>query len=83
MWPWYLAWIKNRYTVVNWSLISWDFDKRIPIQESLDQMKRNLYPGAIYLFHDSEKASSRLSILLPELVTYLQKNDYTSRSIVL
>lgn len=69
------ALIKN-YAVVMWSHLSCDYDPALNINASLNAMK-NVSPGSILVFHDSEKAFANLQILLPQLLQYYQQEGYT------
>jgi hypothetical protein len=64
-----------------WSRLSRDYDINLNIQESLKAMKLLPANGAIFVFHDSEKAFKNLQIILPQLLEYYQKEGYEFLSI--
>ena len=61
-----------------WSIMSRDFDNKILASECFNKIINNIYPGAIILFHDTVQASDNLFKALPDLLEYLERNDYTS-----
>lgn len=71
------------FTTIFWSHISYDFDKTLPLETCLHNLKKAIKPGAIIVFHDSEKAFHRLQHLLPEILDYLKQENYTCNSIEL
>ncbi len=55
--------------IVMWDVLSADFDERNSPESCLEHLMLDTRPGAIVVFHDSEKAAPRM---LPVLETYLR-----------
>lgn len=60
--------LKQKYKIVLWDLLSYDFEPDLDIEESIRKMKGNVENGSILVFHDSEKAFPQLKIILPRLL---------------
>ena len=58
--------IAQRYKIVMWSIISRDYNRKISGERCLKEVLPHLKPGAIILFHDSEKAFQNMSYALPK-----------------
>ncbi len=56
--------------IIIWSISSRDYDLNYPASKSLHKLITNIYPGAIILFHDTEKASETLFYALPRLLEF-------------
>ena len=69
--------------IVMWGTMSRDFDKNKQASECLDKVIKNIYPGAIILFHDTVQASEKLFYILPRVMDYIVKNGYTAKAITL
>lgn len=67
---------KLGYHIIMWDILSGDFDVRISPEKCLKNVLRNIRPGAIIVFHDSEKASKRLRYALPEVLREGTAKDY-------
>ena len=63
--------------IVMWDVLSGDFDERLTGEQCTRYVKRYAKPGSIIVFHDSEKAFSRLRIALPELLHYFNDQRLT------
>lgn len=72
--------LKNKFELVMWSHLSRDYDAELNIGESLHAMKK-AKPGAILVFHDSQKSISNLQQLLPELLHYFNEKGYSFLSL--
>jgi peptidoglycan/xylan/chitin deacetylase (PgdA/CDA1 family) len=65
------------YTTVFWTHISFDFDHSMDNKLCLKKLKRAVKPGAIIVFHDSEKAFPQLKKILPPFLQYLKEVNYS------
>lgn len=72
----------NLHTVM-WSILSADFDVKITPQQCLENVLLNAFPGAIVLFHDSDKAHERLKFALPGTLKNLGEKGYKFEKIIL
>ena len=58
--------VAQRYKIVMWSVISRDYNRKISGERCLKGVLPHIEPGAIILFHDSEKAFPNMSYALPK-----------------
>jgi peptidoglycan/xylan/chitin deacetylase (PgdA/CDA1 family) len=69
--------LKGKYKLVMWNLLSGDYDKNLVVEKAIEKLKASVSPGSIIVFHDSEKASDNLKIMLPEMLRFCAKNGFT------
>jgi peptidoglycan-N-acetylglucosamine deacetylase len=72
---------KDGWKIVMWTILSADFDRRLSAQKCMQNVLKNIKPGAIVLFHDSEKAWPRMSYALPQVLEYCRKQGWEMRAI--
>jgi peptidoglycan/xylan/chitin deacetylase (PgdA/CDA1 family) len=65
-----------QFKTIMWSILSGDFDKRISPQQCYVNVMKHTKPGAIIVFHDSEKAYERMSYALPMVLDYFSKKGF-------
>jgi peptidoglycan/xylan/chitin deacetylase (PgdA/CDA1 family) len=63
-------------TIIMWDVLSGDFDTACSPQQCLANVLFASVPGSIIVFHDSEKAFSRLEYALPRVLQYFSKKGY-------
>lgn len=73
--------IQKQDKVIMWDILSKDYDKDLSHEEVYANVIRNLKPGSIIVFHDSEKAKKNLLVVLPRLLEYLSQQGYTLEAI--
>ena len=56
--------------IIMWDVLSGDFDESITGERCLQNVILNAKRGSIVVFHDSEKAFSRLQAALPKMLEY-------------
>ncbi|MBS1510545.1 MAG: polysaccharide deacetylase family protein [Bacteroidetes bacterium] len=61
---------------VLWSVLAGDWIATLHPEKCFQQVKQNIYPGCIVVFHDSEKANERMRYALPRLLEYASKEGY-------
>jgi peptidoglycan/xylan/chitin deacetylase (PgdA/CDA1 family) len=66
----------KKYTIVMWDVLSGDFDESISEEKCLKNVIGNTGPGSIVVFHDSEKAASRLRFVLPRVLEFFMEKGY-------
>lgn len=71
-----VKWLKQRYKVVMWDLLTADYDNARNGVQCFNTVKRNVRPGSIIVFHDSLKAEKNMVEALPLTIEYLQKNNW-------
>jgi peptidoglycan/xylan/chitin deacetylase (PgdA/CDA1 family) len=79
--PLQLRTLAREYHIIMWSYLTGDYNKGLNCPATLDEMKTNVGPGDIIVFHDSLKAEANLRILLPQALEYLSGNGYKFKSI--
>ncbi|MFI5188082.1 MAG: polysaccharide deacetylase family protein, partial [Chitinophagales bacterium] len=69
--------MKGRKTkVIMWDVLSADFDENISKDQSLEFVVLRSSPGSIIVFHDSEKAFTKLSYVLPKILYHFTEQGY-------
>jgi len=69
------------FKIIMWDVLSSDFDEKISGETSALNAIRNTEKGSIVVFHDSEKAYSRLKIALPETLNFFGDKGYSFEAI--
>jgi peptidoglycan-N-acetylglucosamine deacetylase len=64
--------------LVMWSLLSGDYDRRIPAQTLLREIKPKTAPAGIVVFHDQEKTNGHLQKVLPEYLDFLKDQKFST-----
>lgn len=64
------------FQVVMWSVLSADYNKEITKEKCAMRVLENIQPGAIVLFHDSEKAAHNMMYALELLLKYATEQGY-------
>ncbi len=70
------------YQTIFWSHLYYDFDSNLTSNERLYQLKANVKPGSIIVFHDSQKAFPQLKKELPLVLEFYQSKGYDFKPIV-
>ena len=81
--PWQLLHLKNKHKIVLWSCMSMDFSAKYTPEQCLSKTLKNICPGAIIVFHDTEKAAHNLFEILPELLKRLGRENYQIETLLL
>lgn len=68
--------LKNKYKIVMWDVLSFDFDLKISKEQVLKNVISNCEPGSIVVFHDSLKAWPKLEYALPKVLEYFSEQGY-------
>ena len=72
---------KMNFHIVMWSVLSGDFDIRLSPEDCLKNVTRATRAGSIVVFHDSEKASKRMSYALPKTIEYFMEKGFVFEKI--
>lgn len=67
--------------VIMWSVLSADFDTAVTPEQCLKNVSLNARPGSIIVFHDSEKAYSRMKYTLPRILKFYTEKGYSFEKI--
>ena len=68
--------LQKGYKIVMWDVLSADFDQTITPEKCFDNVLKNVKPGSIIIFHDSEKAWQNLQYALPKVLQFLKENNF-------
>jgi peptidoglycan/xylan/chitin deacetylase (PgdA/CDA1 family) len=69
------------YQTVMWSILSGDYDSRLSARQCARRVKEGIMPGAIILFHDSEKAEKNMFFGLESLLEFGTENGFSFKSL--
>lgn len=69
-------WVKKRYRVVMWDLVTRDYSKWMTGEDVLNNVKRYARNGSIITFHDSLKSIDKLHYALPKALEWLKEEGY-------
>ena len=66
----------NKYKIVMWTILAGDYDPSKTPEECFNNVRKNLEPGAIVVFHDSLKAEKNMKPALEKSLKFLVKNGW-------
>jgi peptidoglycan/xylan/chitin deacetylase (PgdA/CDA1 family) len=64
------------YKIVLWSVLSYDFDQRLPVHKVLKKSIKHTKPGSIIVFHDNIKSLNTLKEVLPAYLNHFRQMNY-------
>jgi len=67
---------KLGFKTIMWNVLSGDFDESISPEQCCSNVIDNAASGAVVVFHDSKKASERLSYSLPLVLKHFTEKGY-------
>jgi hypothetical protein len=73
--------VMQQYDIIMWDVLSIDYNSGLSGQRVLQNVTRNVKPGSIIVFHDSDKAADNLYYALPRTLEFLQNEGYSMLSI--
>lgn len=73
--------LKNKFRIIMWDLISCDYDRRIKPEKVLKNVTDFVRPGSIITFHDSIKAKNNLMKALPFSIKWMKEQGYRFEAI--
>lgn len=68
--------LMEKYEIVMWDVLTKDYLSNLNLEHAFATLKKQIKPGSIIVFHDSEKAYSQMIKLLPRLLSFLSDNQY-------
>jgi peptidoglycan/xylan/chitin deacetylase (PgdA/CDA1 family) len=68
--------LKKEYTIVMWSVLTYDFSKTISAGQCLQIALKHTRPGSIVVFHDSEKALRNMQFALPRFLEHFKNKGF-------
>lgn len=66
----------EKYKIIMWSWLSYDYDSNISVDEILERADKSIVSGDILVLHDNVKVTDRLKVLLPNLIELLLKKGF-------
>lgn len=69
--------LKKNFTIVAWTVIAYDWDKKLSPKRCFDKVVQNTGDGSIVAFHDSEKAEANMFDVLPRVLQYFSDKGFT------
>ncbi len=73
--------IDKGYQIVMWNVLTADFDTSISPEKCLQNAIKNIRPGSIVIFHDSEKAFPNLKYALPKTLGFIQSKGWKCKAL--
>ncbi|MBQ2068388.1 MAG: polysaccharide deacetylase family protein [Paludibacteraceae bacterium] len=67
---------RKGYRLIYWDILTRDYESTRTPEAMLAQIKRNVRPGSIINFHDSIKSNERMLTVLPQVIEFLQAENY-------
>lgn len=71
--------VKREFQVVLWTVISYDFDKKLTPEQCFQYVVRHAKSGDIVVFHDNEKAFERTCVALDKVLEYFHRRGFCFR----
>ena len=69
-------WLKHKYKVVMWDVVTRDYSKLLTADDVVNNIKTYTRNGSIITFHDSLKSIDKLQTALPESLEWLISKGY-------
>ena len=69
-------WIKRKYKIIMWDLVTRDYSKWLTAEDVVSNVKRYTRNGSIITFHDSLKSIDKLKTALPRSIEWLKEQGY-------
>lgn len=69
--------LKTRYQIIMWTVATYDFSKKITVEQCRENAIQKSKAGSIVVFHDSEKARDNLFSVLPAFLEHYQNKGFT------
>lgn len=63
--------ISEKYKIIMWTWLSYDFDNEVSVQEILSKAEKQIKEGDILVLHDNAKIAEKQMELLPSLLDLL------------
>ena len=73
--------LMKTYRIIMWSVLSIDYNRRVPGDRCVKNVMENVKPGSIIVFHDSAKARKNLYHALPIVLEMLKDKGYAMERI--
>jgi peptidoglycan-N-acetylglucosamine deacetylase len=70
-----------KLSTIMWSVLAGDWVASLTPEKCFEQVKNNIYPGSIIVFHDSEKAYESMQYALPKVLEHFNRQGYCFKKI--
>ena len=75
--PRQIAHLKQHYQIVMWSILTRDYEAHLNLERAKVNLIKEIKPGDVIVFHDSEKAAKNMFALLPHILEHFKKLHYS------
>ena len=75
--PMQIQTIKKEFTIVMWSILSYDFDPEIDLESCMGKVLDNAVDGSIIVFHDSKKAVKKMIPILKRTLDVFSEKGFS------
>jgi peptidoglycan/xylan/chitin deacetylase (PgdA/CDA1 family) len=76
-----MQYLSGKTKIVMWSILTKDYAQNISPEYALQTIQKNIKPGSIIVYHDSEKAFNNLSFSLERSIKFLLNNQYEFKAL--
>jgi peptidoglycan/xylan/chitin deacetylase (PgdA/CDA1 family) len=76
-----IAYLKKRYQLVFWDVLSGDFDQMLSPDDCLDNILKHASRGSVIVLHDNIKSEKTLRYVLPKLLAHYHSVGWEMRKI--
>jgi peptidoglycan-N-acetylglucosamine deacetylase len=76
MYAWQIRNIKEKYKIIMWDVLSYDFTENISEKQLKKNILKNTESGSIIVFHDNKKSEKILQKNLEEILKTLLKRGF-------
>lgn len=73
--------LKKDFKIIMWNVLSYDYKKNVNKDKCLKNILRTAKAGSIIVFHDSLKASDKLTYLLPRVLDHFSNKEFEFKAI--
>jgi len=73
--------LKKKYDIIQWDVITRDYDRDMPKERVLNIVKKYARNGSIIVFHDSLKAETNMRYAMPKAIEFLLGEGYQFETI--
>lgn len=74
--PSQIKYLKKKYSIIMWSVLTYDFDKKVTKEQCLKNSIINTKPGSVVVFHDSFKSANNMLFALPFFLKHFIEDGY-------
>lgn len=73
--------LKKKYSIIMWTVLTYDFDKKVSRKRCLKNSITVTKPGSIVVFHDSLKSAKNLNYALPLFLKHFNEKGFVFKSL--